>query len=356
MARRLGRFSLVVFLFAAALPAAARAQGGNVFRNDHYVFGNNDTLVITRVTVDQGTRRITIVGEDLARSYRQPTVSLAGSRLRTISSSETQVVAEYAGTLGPGTYLLVVSNGPDRNERDSIDVSIGGGGSEGPAGPTGPMGPAGPMGPTGPQGTSGPQGPAGPAGPQGIPGAVGPQGPAGPSGPEGPAGPAGPGGPQGQQGASGLDGSQGPSGPQGPQGAQGPAGPTSFAGVLTFEAAPLTTLNTTVSQPSGCVSDVYVAGANEVAIISLDVTARPTSTNSMYLSPMASADGGAPGFLTRFFAVQQLSTNAFASLHTQAALDLAEGVSYRFYSGLRADSAVAMSQFTCRGVVTVFRR
>ena len=126
--------------------------------------------------------------------------------------------------------------------------------------------------------------------------------------------------------------------------------------MLSFEAAPFTTLNTTAFQPAGCVSDLYVAGANEVAVISVDVTAKPTSTNSMYLSPMVSADGGAPVFLTRFFAVQQLSQNAFASLHTQAAVDLTEGVSYRFQAGLRADSAVTMTQFTCRGVVTVFRR
>ena len=94
MARTLSGFTLVAFLFAAALPVAAHAQGGSAFRDDRYAFGNNDSPLITRVTVDQNTRRITIVGEDLARSYRQATVSLAGTRLRTISSSNTHVVAE----------------------------------------------------------------------------------------------------------------------------------------------------------------------------------------------------------------------------------------------------------------------
>ncbi|WP_434386500.1 hypothetical protein [Melittangium boletus] len=100
----------------------------------------------------------------------------------------------------PGSYLLTLSTGPNLDQNDAFDVTIG---TAGPKGDTGAQGPQGPKGDTGAQG---PQGPKGDTGPQGIQGAKGDTGAQGP---------------QGVQGIQGL---------KGDTGAQGPAGtPRSFS-------------------------------------------------------------------------------------------------------------------------------
>jgi len=127
--------------------------------------------------------------------------------------------------------------------------------------------------------------------------------------------------------------------------------------VLAFEApAGVSSLSTTTSTPLACQTGAYVAGSNETAIISLDAMVRTTgSATSVFLAPMATANGSAPSFLVSFFAITGVTTNVYASLHTQAAVNLVEGVSYRFATGLRAAATMTVAELVCRGLVTIVR-
>jgi len=195
--------------------------------------GSPNQMAILQVVHDTVADTLAITGESFGDEA--PDVTLGGVVLDVLSASDTLLVADVAG-FGPGTYVLVVSDGPAATRVARADVTIGAVGPVGPTGPTGPVGPQGNVGPTGPQGPVGPVGPqgnvgpTGPVGPQGPQGPVGPQGNVGATGPQGPQGPQGPAGPQGPQGSQGVQGPQGPAGPQGPQGPQGPPGPVPAIG------------------------------------------------------------------------------------------------------------------------------
>ena len=190
--------------------------------------------VIVSATVSGG--QIAVTGQNFMPGFSEPIATLDNVPLPLVSVTNQTLVATMPTNLGPGSYLLIVTN--SSSQSNSFTVNVGAVGPTGPAGPGhgrggtggaadggcdgtarrsgtygapwaggGPAGAAGPAGPVGPQGATGaagPQGPAGPAGPQGATGAVGPHGPAGPTGAVGPAGP---------QGATGAAGPQGPAGP-----------------------------------------------------------------------------------------------------------------------------------------------
>jgi hypothetical protein len=396
----------LVLCVLALSPALIAATGETTrdSQNENY----SDEVRITQAVVDTAAERITFSGDNFATWRRRTSVYLGFTQLAVISSSDDQVVAQLPAGLAAGTYTFSVANGVDH---DSIDVAIGGvgavgpqgpegpqgpqglqgftgaqgpagatgatgaDGAIGPVGPVGPVGPAGPagpagadgaVGPQGPQGQVGPAGPAGPAGVAGADGAVGPQGPQGPAGPAGAAGAdgaAGPQGPAGSDGVNGVDGAPGATGPQGPQGAAGPAGPagpqggSGFVNVLGYENAVALTLTTAMSTPAACQTTPYVAGANETAIVSVDVTTFTQSFDSLFLAPMFSVNGGAPVFGVSFLTAGPLHSLEYGSLHNQAMIPLTAGSSYRFMTGVRTRLGnVTPDEFSCRGLVTIVRR
>jgi hypothetical protein len=175
--------------------------------------------VVISATVNYSQNTLTITGQNFGGS---PTVTLDSMTFPTMSSSSSQIVADFPNSIPPskftpGTYFLTIAF---NNQLPTIfTVDIGANGSQGPQGAQGPAGPQ------GQQGSPGPAGAAGPAGSMGPPGPTGQQGPTGPAGPQGPAGA------MGATGATGATGAQGPAGPQGPQGPQGTAGNLTLAGL-----------------------------------------------------------------------------------------------------------------------------
>jgi hypothetical protein len=352
VARTWNRVAFLICLIALT-PSIAAGQGNSNYRNDLL---DRNNLAIARAVIDEGAHRITITGDNFRRPFRRPAVFLGGTLLQTVSASDTQIVAEIPTGL-TGTYVLIVSNGPGADNYDSIDVTVG---ATGPAGPAGPMGFAGAPGPQGATGATGPQGPAGPAG---AVGATGPQGPAGPAGADGAAGPQGPAGSDGAAGAQGPAGETGPqgepgvAGPQGAEGPQGPAGPAGFTRVMAFEASVGTApINTGIVTPAVCQTAAYVAGANEMALISIDSMIRTTgASNTQFLAPMVSQNGAAPTIAAAFLAAAAVPVNQYSSLHTQAAVLLTPGVSYRFAAGVRAAAMLTPAEFVCRGSVMIIK-
>jgi hypothetical protein len=302
-----------------------------------------DNVLITRAAVDSDTNRITLTGSNFfSRLRHRPAVYLGYSLLQNISSSDTQVVAQLPDGLEAGTYMVSVANGVDH---DSIDAAIGGFGTRGPLGPEGPMGPQGPQ---GLQGFSGAQGPQGPTGAMGATGPQGPQGETGATGANGADGAAG---------APGETGPQGPQGAQGPAGAQGPQGPSGFVNVLGYENGSPLTITTSLSTPSVCMTAPYLAGPNETAILSMDVTTFTESFDTLFLAPMFSVNGSAAQFAVSFLVGGPLHSFEYGSLHSQAMVQLAAGATYRFMTGVRtANGNARATEFTCRGLATIVRR
>lgn len=333
--------SVVVVCLLVLVPTLAAAQSEN-------------SVVITQAAADMAAHRITITGENFSRTQTRPSVFLGRTMLTVISANDTEIVAELPSAAAAGTYLLIVVTGTSNQNYDSLDVTLGA------VGPTGPQGPQGPMGPQGPQGFTGAQGPQGPAGPQGPQGAQGPSGAQGPAGADGAAGPQGP---AGVNGTNGVDGAPGEVGPQGPQGAEGPAGPqgpqgpSGFVNVLGYENAvtPLT-LTSSFATPLACQTTNYVAGVNETAIMSIDVTTFTQYNDTIWLAPMYSTNGGAPKFGVSYLTAGPLNAYAHGSLHNQTMIQLTAGTTYRFMTAVRSGSSVPTNEFTCRGLVTIVRR
>jgi hypothetical protein len=90
-----------------------------------------------------------------------PAVTLNGSSVTVSNSSDATIVVQVPPSLGPGSYMLVVTNGQTHQTGTSVAT----------------IGAVGPMGAQGPQGVQGIQGPQGPPGTPGAPGAQGPIGP-----------------------------------------------------------------------------------------------------------------------------------------------------------------------------------
>lgn len=327
--------SVIVLCLLVLVPTLAAAQSEN-------------SVVITRAAADMAAHRLTITGENFSRTQSRPSVFLGRTMLTVISANDTQIVAELPSAVVAGTYLLIVVTGSSTQNYDSLDMTIGA------VGATGPQGPEGPMGPQGPQGFTGAQGPQGPAGPQG---AQGPQGPAGADGAVGPQGPAGANGTNGVDGARGEIGPQGPQGAEGAAGPQGPQGPSGFVNVLGYENAVTSfTLTSSFATPLPCQTTAYLAGVNETAIMSVDVTTFTEYNDTIWLAAMYSTNGGAPRFGVSFLTAGPLNAYAHGSLHNQAMVPLTAGTTYRFMTGVRSGSSVPTSEFTCRGLVTIVRR
>jgi hypothetical protein len=106
--------------------------------------------------------QLTITGSNFGDTT--PTVTLDGIPLVVAGFTDATAIATLPGSIGPGSYLLQVSNAQNR-QTGTFDVTIGA------------VGPQGPQGIPGPQGIQGPPGIQGPQGPQGIQGPQGAQGP-----------------------------------------------------------------------------------------------------------------------------------------------------------------------------------
>ncbi|WP_395850534.1 hypothetical protein [Cystobacter fuscus] len=172
-------------------------------------------LYITDLEVDYNLGQMIIHGRNFITSTGlAPSVYLMdiGVQVKTYTPY-TVVVALPPVLMRSGSYRLTMSTGPNVEQNDAFEMTMGMVGPQGPKGDTGPQGPKGDKGDTGPQG---------PKGDKGDKGDTGPQGPKGDTGPQGPQGPKGDTGPQGPQGPKGDTGPQGVPGPQGPQGPPGP--------------------------------------------------------------------------------------------------------------------------------------
>lgn len=146
--------------------------------------GDSSKLVIDHAAVNFMSNTLKIQGENFmdAKGKRVPSAFLGRLLLNTSLVSPTLIVATLPANAAPGTYLLIVTNGPSDQDFDSFDVVIDAVGAQGPKGDPGPQGP------TGLQGPKGDNGLQGPIGLQGLKGDTGLQGPVGPTGPQGPAG------------------------------------------------------------------------------------------------------------------------------------------------------------------------
>lgn len=226
-------------------------------------------------------------------------------------------------------------------------------GDRGPQGATGLQGERGQQGATGVQGETGATGAAGATGATGSTGATGADGAVGPQGPSGTQGPSGS---QGPSGAKGDTGEVGPTGPAGPQGAEGLQGPSGFANVFGFENSMATTSNSDPKIPGICQTAEYTAGANETAIVSVDITYFSTGASHMYMKPYyGTATGGALSPVN-FYAIATVFANTFGSLHNQMTLPLTKDEKYRFFAGIKSDAMLTLSTFTCRGLVTIVKK
>lgn len=306
MSRRVSFFALMLL----AVPVLAAAQG-------------NHSPYILSVTENTAGTQITINGNEFGN--KTPRVTLDGTALTVVSSTDTSITTKLPTGIAAGAYLLTVENEDRRWDDDHrtafFEAAIGAIGQTGPQGPQGPMGLPGPQGIQGPQGATGAQGAQGP---QGATGAQGPQGATGATGAQGAQGP------QGPQGATGATGATGPAGPTGPTGAAGATGPAGAAGVngglvlsanMLFENNPVTAVGyavgvnpflentgpgtiipeTMLALPSACTAGnftVTVLGAagTSTAAAFLGATTDPTgnSNEGGYLSCNITANNGAP--------------------------------------------------------------
>jgi Collagen triple helix repeat (20 copies)/IPT/TIG domain len=190
----------VCMLAMLSLAIAETVSASSATAND-----NNPQLVIESASVSVDGTTLFVTGRNFGRS---PSVTLGDDPVGgvTVNPNGT-ALAGIMPALPSGTYRLVVSRGPAKEQRGTISFTVlptvveSQSVVEGPPGPPGPQGPAGSTGPEGPQGLAGAQGPAGGQGPAGATGAQGPAGPMGPAGPQGLAGPQGPQGPPGTGGA-----------------------------------------------------------------------------------------------------------------------------------------------------------
>jgi hypothetical protein len=106
-----------------------------------------------------GGNLLTIAG---SRFGTAPSVTLNGSPVTIVVSSDTAIVVQIPTGLGPGSYTLVVINSQNHQTGTSV-ATIGAVGPQGPQGIQGIQGPPGSQGIQGQQGNPGVQGPMGPS-------------------------------------------------------------------------------------------------------------------------------------------------------------------------------------------------
>ncbi|AKT41831.1 hypothetical protein [Chondromyces crocatus] len=189
-------------------------------------------------------------------------------------------------------------------------------------------------------------GPAGPTGPAGAAGAAGPTGPAGPAGAAGAAGPTGP------AGAAGAAGPAGPTGPTGPAGSGGVLAIRDFDG----DWSGTTMVNQQYSVPTVCRTATYTpTSANEVAIITMNGLASPTTASEvLYLDVMSSQNGGAFTYITTNSSASELVTG-IGTVSITKRVNLVQGTSYVFATGFVTVPVANIDVGTCHGTVLIVR-
>lgn len=160
-------------------------------------------LVVTHVEFDTTMSLATIHGRNLSGGTpTPPTVELAEMPQVILSYSDSQIVVSLTPGLLDGAYLLNVSTGPNVDQNDAFEVTLG---------------EVGPMGPRGEKGDTGDKGDKGDTGIQGVQGEKGDKGD------------------KGDKGETGLQGLRGEKGDKGDQGSKGDKGdPGSSGGIGPF--------------------------------------------------------------------------------------------------------------------------
>ena len=133
------------------------------------------TTVITKVEADFLASQLTIHGMSFGTS---PAVSIgveAGAMMPLTvlgPSTETLIVTDLPGGLGPGSYMLIVEAGSGATTTGILDITLGTQGPQGDPGLDGQDGQDGAPGAPGLDGQDGQDGAPGAPGPQGDPGAI----------------------------------------------------------------------------------------------------------------------------------------------------------------------------------------
>ena len=117
------------------------------------------------------------------------------------------------------------------------------------------------------------------------------------------------------------------------------------------------TVPTTPFTPAGCETSSYVAGPNEVAIISINVTILSpdrflhTNVAPFYLQ------GTQTIYPVTSYALQSIPVGNSGTIHHQAVVNLVSGLTYRFKTDLRSPGgSYVASGVDCRGLVTIAKR
>ncbi|QRO00042.1 collagen-like protein [Archangium violaceum] len=121
-------------------------------------------LVITKVEVNYALSQMTIHGRNFGTaSGIPPVVQFMGTGVGVVTYDTSKVIISVPlAFLEAGSYLLTMSIGPNIEQNDSFNVTLGTQGPKGDPGPQGSTGPQGSPGPKGDKGDTGPQGPPGP--------------------------------------------------------------------------------------------------------------------------------------------------------------------------------------------------
>lgn len=249
-------------------------------------------MKINSVVADVDTGALMIIGNNFDNGD-PPLVTLGGFpvTVNTALSNANLIDATIPVPVGDGDYLLIVSTGKNKEQIESLHLTIGS------------VGPQGSQGIQGEQGLQGEIGPRGPIGPMGLQGSQGIQGI------------------QGEQGDQGNQGQTGLTGPQGIQGIQGPAGSfsppnvsraifgsatfTHYAGTdwvlesasadnLTFRSTSNTFIDFGMVHPTNCAGSASTLATGDMAVRSRwSLTSGDTLTATF-------CDAGSPIFATVF--------------------------------------------------------
>jgi hypothetical protein len=102
--------------------------------------------LINSATYDTVTQVLTLSGENLTESSLTPAVEFNSAPLTVIGATPTQITAYLPNATLPGSYLIVVHTGAQKNDVAQFDVTIGAAGPQGAQGLPGLQGPQGPKG------------------------------------------------------------------------------------------------------------------------------------------------------------------------------------------------------------------
>jgi hypothetical protein len=180
----------------------------------------------------------------------------------------------------------------------------------------------------------------------------------------GPRGPRGYRGYRGYPGAKGDPGAVGAKGDPGEKGAPGPTGPSGVVAAYKFNASfgPVTLPGNngiSVVKPALCATGNHVAGAGEVAVITMTVTGGPSQAANelLYLDAMYSMDAGAVQFVDSFGAAVESMADGVANVTTTTTLELQAGHTYQFRAGVASGNSVELSSngAFCKGTVMIVR-